>query len=184
MDSQESVREAFQANYRGALALLLPLLRAEKKLLPQQELGVMGCLSNCYRFLGNFKAALPHVRRELVLTKQLFGARSKEHAWALQGLCMVHRGLKAFPEARKAIGEALAIMEELGEEYGSMLVQLGRLDREQGRYKEALVIFGKASRVGPTQGKGRLRVAPDRHGHLPPEAAAVERGRRMLQGSC
>jgi hypothetical protein len=28
-------------------------------------------------------------------------------------------------------------MEELGEEYGSMLLQLGRLDREQGRYKEA-----------------------------------------------
>jgi tetratricopeptide (TPR) repeat protein len=86
-----------------------------------------------------------------VLTKQLFGARSKEHSRALKGLCMVHSGLKAFPEARKAIRGALAIMGELGlqqdEEYGAMLLSLGRLDLEQGRYKEALVIFGKAKAV-------------------------------------
>ncbi len=46
-----------------------------------------------------------------------------------------------------AIEEALA-MEELGlqqdEEYGSMLLSLGRLDREQRWYKEALVIYNKA----------------------------------------
>ncbi len=69
----------------------------------------------------------------------------------MKGLCMVHRGLKAFPEARKAIGEALAIMEELGlqqdEEYCAMLVELGRLDSGQGRYKEALVIYDKAKVV-------------------------------------
>ncbi len=39
-------------------------------------------LSDCNRFLYDYKAALPHKERGLVLTKQLFGARSKEHAWA------------------------------------------------------------------------------------------------------
>jgi tetratricopeptide (TPR) repeat protein len=156
MDLHGSVDETVQAakkdfvsgNYRGALALLVPLLRAKGKLSPQQELKVVTWLSDCYRALGDFKAALPHEKRGLVLTKQLFGARSRGRAEAFQGLCMVHTGLKAFPEARKAIGEALAIMEELGlqqdEEYGSMLVELGRLDFEQGRYKEALVIYDKA----------------------------------------
>ncbi len=130
--------------------MLLPWLRAKEKLSPQQELWVVGCLSNCYRFLEDEKAALPHEQRGLVLTKQLHGARSKEHSWALKRLCMVHRGLKAFPKARKAIGEALAIMEELGlqqdEDYGAMLRELGRLDCEQGRDKEAL-IFDKAKAV-------------------------------------
>jgi hypothetical protein len=64
---------------------------------------------------------------------------------------MVRRGLKAFPEARKAIRGALTIMEELGlqqdEEYGAMLVELGALDLDQGRYKEALVISDKAKAV-------------------------------------
>jgi hypothetical protein len=130
MDSHGSVDQTIWAakkdfvagNYRGALALLLPLLRAKEKLSPQQELNVVNGLSNCYRFLEDEKAALPHEQRGLVLTKQLFDARSKEHAEALKGLCMVHRGLKAFPKARRAIGEALAIMEELGlqqdEDYG------------------------------------------------------------------
>jgi tetratricopeptide (TPR) repeat protein len=134
-----------------ALALLLPLLRAKVKLSPQQELDVVDGLSNCYRFLDDYKAALPHKQRGLVLTKQLFGARSREHAWALQWLCRVRGGLKAFPKARKAIGEALAIMEELGlhqdEQYGSMLRELGGLDLEQGRCKEALVIYNKANAV-------------------------------------
>ncbi len=131
--------------------MLLPLLRAKEKLSPQQELNVVNGLSTCYRFLHDEKAALPHEQRGVVLTQQLFGARSKEHAEALKGLCMVHRGLKAFPKARKAIGEALAIMEELGlqqdEEYGSMLVELGGLDLDRGRYKEALVIYNKAKVV-------------------------------------
>jgi tetratricopeptide (TPR) repeat protein len=159
MDSRGSVNKAIRAaqkefeagNYRGALALLLPLLRAKEKLSPQQEIEVVNWLNICYRFLDDYKAALPHKQRGLVLTKQLFGARSKEHAWALQGLCMVHTGLKAFPKARKAIGEALAIMEELGlqqdEEYGSMLFNLGGLDLDQGWYKEALVIYDKAKAV-------------------------------------
>jgi hypothetical protein len=121
MDSHGSVDETILAvtkefkagNYRGVLALLLPLLRAKEKLSPQQELDVVDYLSNCVRFLRDFKAALPHQQRRLVLTKQLFGPRSRVHAQAFKGLCMVRGGLKAFPEARKAIGEALAIMEEL-----------------------------------------------------------------------
>jgi tetratricopeptide (TPR) repeat protein len=46
-------------------------------------------------------------------------------------------------------------MEELGlQQYGSMLLQLGRLDLEQGRYKEALVIYKQGQgRVGPAQGR-------------------------------
>jgi hypothetical protein len=55
---------------------------------------------------------------------------------------MVHGGLKAFPQARKAIAEALRIMDELGlqqdEQYGSMLLELGSLDNDQGQYKEGL----------------------------------------------
>jgi tetratricopeptide (TPR) repeat protein len=159
MDSHGSVFQTIRAakkefgagNYRGALALLLPLLRAKEKLSPQQELEVVDWLSECYRFLDDEKAALPHQERRVVLTKQLFGARSFEYARALQGLCMVHRGLKAFPKARKAIQGALAIMEELGlqqdEDYGAMLLSLGRLDHDQGRYKEALVIYDKAKAV-------------------------------------
>jgi tetratricopeptide (TPR) repeat protein len=74
-----------------------------------------------------------------------------QHAEALLGLCRVHKGLKAFPTARKAIIEALAIMDELGlqqhEWYGAMLVTLGDLDRDQERYKEALLIYERAKDV-------------------------------------
>jgi tetratricopeptide (TPR) repeat protein len=158
MDSHGSVHDRTQAekefdagNYREALALLLPLLRAKEKLSPQQELKLVDRVSDCYRLSRDFKAALWHKERGLVLTKQLFGARSFEYAQALTVLSMVHSGLKAFPEARKAIGEALAIMEELGlqqhEEYGSTLLVLGRLDSGQGRYKEALVILNQAKAV-------------------------------------
>jgi hypothetical protein len=54
MDSHGSVDQTIRAakkeldagNYRGALALLLPLLRAKEKLSPQQELKVVRCLSD------------------------------------------------------------------------------------------------------------------------------------------
>jgi tetratricopeptide (TPR) repeat protein len=108
-------------------------------------------MSFCYRCLLDFKAALPHAQRWEALTVQLCGPRSKHHAVALEELCTVHTGLKDYPTARKAIGEALAIMEELGlqqsEEYGGMLSNLGGVDREQERYKEALVIYDKAKAV-------------------------------------
>ena len=126
-------------------------MRAKDKLSPQQEVLVVHWLSACYRALVDHKAALPHAERKLVLAQELFGPRSWGHARALQGLCMVHMGLKAFPEARKAIVEALAIMDELGlqqdEEYGAMLMGLGDVNQLQGQYKEALVIYNKAKAV-------------------------------------
>ncbi len=66
LDSHGSLDETTQAavnagNYRGALALLVPLLRAKEKLSPQQELEVVSWLSACYRFMRDFKAALPHI---------------------------------------------------------------------------------------------------------------------------
>ena len=147
----EQAQKEFEAgNCRGAVALLLPLLRAKDKLSPRQEYHVVNCLSQCYRFLRD-KAALPHAQRLVVLTQELFGPRSLGHALALQELCMVHGGLKAVPAARKAIVEALAIMDELGlqqhEEYGAMLVSLGDVDQKQGQYREALVIYNKAKAV-------------------------------------
>ncbi len=69
----------------------------------------------------------------------------------MKQLSLVQSGLKDFVAASKVIKEALAIMEELGlqrhDQYGSMLLTLGGLDREQGRYKEALAIYDWANAV-------------------------------------
>ncbi len=63
----------------------------------------------------------------------------------------MHRGLKALSQARKAITEALGIMDELGlqedEQCGSMLLVLGSSDHLQGRQEEALAIYNKAKAV-------------------------------------
>jgi tetratricopeptide (TPR) repeat protein len=160
MDARDAVdrvigrveKEYHAGNYRVCVELLLPLLRAKrkKKLSPQQECDAEMWLSDSYRFLDDDKAALPHAKRFVELWQQN-GPRSKGHAVALQVLCTVQRGLKALPAARKSIVEALSIMDGLGlqqqEEYGSMLVALGRLDYDEKRYKEALVVFNKAKVV-------------------------------------
>jgi tetratricopeptide (TPR) repeat protein len=148
----QAVQEFKAGNYRGAVALLEPLLRppAKEKLSPQQERDVVMWLSDRHRFLGDYKAALPHTQRLLALEQQLHGPRSRQHAEALKVLCIVHRGLKAFTQARKAITEALGIMDELGlqqDEECSMLLVLGDLDQLQGRNKEGLKIFDKAKAV-------------------------------------
>jgi hypothetical protein len=79
-------------------------------------------------------------------------------------------------------------MEEQGlqqdEEYGSMLSVLGRLDREQGWYKEALVIYAKAKAVLAQHKEGNAYGLLLTDMHLPQAAAAMERGRCMLQGRC
>jgi hypothetical protein len=89
----------------------------------QQERDVVTWLSQCYRVLRDYKAVLPHAQRELELALQLYRPRSQEHAHALQELCMVQTGLKAFHEARASITEALAIIDELAlqkdEAYGA-----------------------------------------------------------------
>jgi tetratricopeptide (TPR) repeat protein len=149
----QAVREHQTGNYRGGLALVLPLLRgkAKEKLSPPQERDAVKCASDSYRLLLDCKAALPYAQRLVALEQQLHGPRSMEHADALHKLCMVHAGLKAFPAARKAITEAFAIMDELGlqqhEWYGSMLLTSGRLVYQQERYKEALVTYNRAKVV-------------------------------------
>jgi tetratricopeptide (TPR) repeat protein len=149
---ERAKNELDAGNYRGCVELLRQLLQPKReKLSPQQEFEVVACLGSCYRALLDLRAALPHAQRCVVLAQQLFGPRSVGHAQALKGLCLVQTGLKAFPAARRAIVEALAIMEELGlqqdEDYGSMLRALGGLDHDQGRHKEALVIYDKAKAV-------------------------------------
>ena len=99
---KKAKKESDAGNYRGAVALLQPLLK--HKLSPQQKMSVVAWLGACYHRLDDFKAALPHAQRQVVLAKQLHGARSLPHARALQGLCMVHRALTAFPPAREGLG--------------------------------------------------------------------------------
>ncbi len=118
---------------------------AREKLSPLQERNVLWLASGCYRFLDDFKAALPLAQRRVVLEQELAGPRSLGHAETLWQLSMVHRGLEDFVAARKAIKEALAIMEELGLQSG--LLVLGKLDFDQGRYKEALGIYNRAKVV-------------------------------------
>jgi hypothetical protein len=57
------------------------LLRKEK-LSPQQD---MDLVISCSRFSRHFKAALPHT----TLDKTTLGARTRGHALALNGLCLV-----------------------------------------------------------------------------------------------
>jgi hypothetical protein len=138
----QATEEFNVGNYRGMVVLLEPLMhpRSKEKLSPQQECGVVAWLSESYRALGDLKAALPLAQRWVALDQQLHGPRSRRHARALKVLCMVHGELQAFPQARKAIVEALGIMDELGlqqdEEYGSTLAVLGNLHFERGQYKE------------------------------------------------
>jgi tetratricopeptide (TPR) repeat protein len=141
---------AFAAgNYRSAVEDLLPFaFLPQGALSPPQERDVVGCMSACYRRLLDFKTALPYALRDLELIRVLENPRSLQYAHGLKGLCMVHLGLKEFPSARAAIAEALAIMVGLGfqrrEEYGGMLLELGRLERDQGCYREALANYDKA----------------------------------------
>jgi hypothetical protein len=142
-----------------------------------------GCV--CYRSLLDFSAALP-VQRAVVLVSQHFGPRSLLHAAALKGLCLVQTGLKAFPAARRAIVEALAIMEELGhqqdEDYGSLRA-LGGLDREQKRYKEVLAIYSKAKAVLVPHKEGNAYRALLNDMAICHVELQQERGRCMVQGS-
>jgi tetratricopeptide (TPR) repeat protein len=144
-------QECQAGNYRGAVALLLSLLQGKDKLSPWQELNAVTCLIHCNIPMLDYKVALPYAERKLALAQQLMGPRSQGHAQALKALCMVQRGLKAYRAARKAIREGLAILEELGlqqdEDYGGMLVSLGKVEQEQAHYKEALTVYSKAKDV-------------------------------------
>jgi tetratricopeptide (TPR) repeat protein len=140
-------------NYARAVALLEPFVHAEAKenLTPLQEWRVNVLLTNSYRIMLEFKAALALEHRLIELTLQLTGPRSRVHAAALQGLCMDHLGLKVFSKARAAIAESVSIMEELDlqqeEDYGSVLLTLGDIERMMGRHREALIHYSKAKGV-------------------------------------
>ena len=81
-----SANKAFrEGNYKGALSLLEPLLKKEKRktLSPMQELAVASTCSGAHRCLANYKTAFPHAKRVLELAIQLCKG-SKEHADVLQ----------------------------------------------------------------------------------------------------
>jgi tetratricopeptide (TPR) repeat protein len=148
----QAKNEYKQGNYRRGVELLQPFVGpGAKKLTQQQERDVVSWLSQCYRVLDDYKAAFPHAQRGLELTLQLYRPRSQEHAYALEGLCLVQTGLEAFLEARANITEALAIMDGLGlqkdEAYGGMLSTLGGIDLNEGLYREALLTYSKAKSV-------------------------------------
>jgi long-chain acyl-CoA synthetase len=138
-----------KANYRRGVEALQPFAGVND-VAPRQAMDVSHWLSRCYRFLFDFKTALPHGERSVQLARSHW-PRSREHAVALKEVSMVHRGLKDFPAAREAIVEAQTIMEEHGlqtdETYGAILSALGSLDYFQGRYREAEVTYGKAKAV-------------------------------------
>jgi hypothetical protein len=132
-------------DYRGALELVHPWTK--KKLQPLEELGVVTAAGNCYRCLSDFKSSLRFALRRVALLASV-APRSLDYAVALKEVCEVQTGLKSFPAARKAILEALATVEALDsqqeEHYGEMLVALARVDRDQRRCKDALVVYEKA----------------------------------------
>ena len=60
---EQAKKEHAAGNYKGAVALLRPLLQtkaARDKLTPQQEVDAVCYMSACNRGLLDFKAALPH----------------------------------------------------------------------------------------------------------------------------
>jgi tetratricopeptide (TPR) repeat protein len=147
---EQASDECRNCNYRGAVALLLPLLPSQENLCMPQEVVTVLILSSAYRHLLDFNSALPHAERLVKLQKHYF-TRTLAHARSLEELCMVHTGLRTFSPALEAITEALSILDELGlqqeEDYGMMLSDLALLEHLQGRYKEALVIYDKAKAI-------------------------------------
>jgi hypothetical protein len=89
----QAQKEHQTGNYRGGLALLLPLLqgKAKEKLSSQQESDAVLWASGCYRFLRDFKAASPHAQRLVALEQQLHGprcgmpTRCMSSAWCTRG---------------------------------------------------------------------------------------------------
>src|SRR3990167_10843598 len=92
--------------------------------------------------LGNHKAALPHAKRAVELSIQMYGKGSEYHATTLSGLGQMEMGLKDYKSAQKHFDDAMAIFKELGMEkrvgYGNLLVCLAKVDFDQERWKEAL----------------------------------------------
>src|SRR3990167_2800641 len=107
-----------EGNYKGAISMAEPLLKGEKKktLSPLQEARVHHFVCAAYRFIGEYRTALPHAKRYLELAAQLRGKGSLGHAIALQELGLVETKLKDGKSAKKRFNDALAILKELGME--------------------------------------------------------------------
>src|SRR3990167_8179847 len=103
-----------EGNYKGAIAVLEPLLRKWRKKTPKQEWEVAAALSASYRFWDEPRAALPHARRNLQRAKELCGKGSKEHADALIDLGVVKMQLKDFASAKKKFHHGAVILVKLG----------------------------------------------------------------------
>src|SRR3990167_970318 len=136
----DSAAKLFQeGNYKGSIALLEPFLKGEKKktLSPVQEYVVVAALGKTNELLGNHKAALLHVKRNVELSVQLYGKGSKDHASALNGLGQIETVLKDYKSAKKHFNDAGAIYKELGTEksaeYGSLLLNRAKVDLDQQR---------------------------------------------------
>jgi tetratricopeptide (TPR) repeat protein len=85
------------------------------------------------------------------LSHQAFGADSFEHANALKGVGIVELGLEDFLSAKRHFNEAIDVLEGLrmqnSPEYGSLLMNLADVDREQDRFQEALDGYTRAKSV-------------------------------------
>jgi hypothetical protein len=162
-------------NYRGALELLRPFL-LPKELSPRQERrreGGKWVLPRA-RIQGRRAALGPTAGRHAFTAARPGVAGAVHGSPGTEGLCWSQQDLK----------EAGHIMEELGlhrhEQYGAMLLELGGLDLDQARFKEALAVYKKANDVVQYM-EGTDYASPKRHGRLPQAAA---RSCRLLQGDC
>lgn len=137
-------------DYKNAIDILLPLLerRNRKKVSPKQELPISEMLASFYRLLANYTSALFHAERYLELTRQIFKSESKEYAFALKIICVIHREIGSIPKAHDDITKALNIMRKLelqhDVEYGYMLEILATIKYKKGQFKKALKLFIKA----------------------------------------
>jgi hypothetical protein len=147
-EAQEKHRAGF---YKEARALLQPLLHSPA-LLHERELerDMVSVLADCYRRMGDDKGALPHALRYVELEKDLHGELSHQHASALKCLSCTYLHIE-MTLARNAISWAQNILETLGlqhhMEYGSVLLELGSLVKEQEGPTEALEVFLRSKAV-------------------------------------
>src|SRR3990167_8978291 len=105
-----------KGDYKRAIALVEPLLKGGKKktLSLEDENAVVMILGKSYQLLGNYKAALPHAKRAVELSIQMYGKGSEYHATTLIGLGQMEIGLKDYKSAQKHFDDAMAIFKELG----------------------------------------------------------------------
>ena len=145
----QAKKELKAGNFREALLCLLRIKDTKpRKPPPDVKILLSIMFAACYVNLDDYESALPHSRRAADLQQQ-HAPRSFEHALALKALAQNLLSLQQDHSVRKPITKALAIMDELGlsnhEEYGAMLIILGKLDSNCPQ--KALVSLDKAKIV-------------------------------------